>query len=226
MGNLDPAIMETLGLLFGFILTLFVFSYLLGDNPLFRLAVHIFVGVAAGYALAVAWHGVLAPRLFSPIMEALNTGDLSSLSLLIWPLALCLLLAAKLSPRFSGIGSISTAYLVGVGAAVAIGGAVAGTLFPQVNASTEALNDEGLFYGSIILLGTLSTLIYFNFGARAKADGEAQQNIILKVIGIIGQIFIAITFGVMFAGVYAAALTALIDRIQFLWQYLSTLTQG
>jgi hypothetical protein len=34
----------------GFILTLMVFSYLFGDNPLFRLVTYLFVGVSAGFA--------------------------------------------------------------------------------------------------------------------------------------------------------------------------------
>ena len=31
----------------GAVLTLMIFSYLLGDNPVFRLALHIFIGVSA-----------------------------------------------------------------------------------------------------------------------------------------------------------------------------------
>ena len=33
----------------------------------------------------------------------------------------------------------------------------------------------------------------------------------------VGQIFIAITFGSVFAGVYTVALTALIERVNFIW---------
>jgi energy-converting hydrogenase Eha subunit A len=34
------------------------------------------------------------------------------------------------------------------------------------------------------------------------------------VIAVVGQVFIAITLGTLFAGVFSAALTALVDRIQ------------
>jgi len=37
------------------------------------------------------------------------------------------------------------AYLVGVGAAAAIGGSVVGTIFPQVSASMRAFADNDLF---------------------------------------------------------------------------------
>ena len=41
---------EFIGLIVGFILTLLVFSYLLGDNPLYRIAIHLLVGTSAAYA--------------------------------------------------------------------------------------------------------------------------------------------------------------------------------
>ena len=40
-----------------------VFSYLIGDNPLFRIAVYLFIGVSSGYAATVVWHHVLVPKL-------------------------------------------------------------------------------------------------------------------------------------------------------------------
>ena len=51
-----------------FVLTLMAFSYLLGDNPIFRLAEHLFVGTAAGYAVVVAYHNILRPKLFVPLI--------------------------------------------------------------------------------------------------------------------------------------------------------------
>ena len=58
---------EAISALIGLILTLLIFSYLIGDNPLFRLALYLFIGVASGYAAVVVWHSVLLPRLFLPL---------------------------------------------------------------------------------------------------------------------------------------------------------------
>ena len=44
---------EVISAVVGFFLTVMIFSYLIGDNPLFRIAVYLFVGVASGYAAAV-----------------------------------------------------------------------------------------------------------------------------------------------------------------------------
>ena len=114
-------------------------------------------------------------------------------------------------------------FLVGVGAAAAIGGAVIGTVFPQVSASISIFDAENILNGFIILLGTLATLIYFQFGLRRESQRDQRITELLKGIGWIGQSFIAITFGALFAGVYIAALTALIERFSFLWNFLKSL---
>jgi len=70
MPALSPDIISGL---IAFLLTLFVLSYLINDNFLFRAATYIFVGVSAGYVAAVAWHQVLAPQLLQPILS--GSGD-------------------------------------------------------------------------------------------------------------------------------------------------------
>jgi len=68
----------------GFLLTVCVLSYLFGDNPLFRLATSLFVGVAAGYAAVLLIYQVLLPRLVLPLLQ----GSLAERGLLVIPLAL------------------------------------------------------------------------------------------------------------------------------------------
>jgi len=209
-----------------FLLTLMVLSYLIGDNPIFRIAIYIFIGVSAGYVAAIAWHQVLYPRLILPLLSA----SLGERLLLIVPLVLGLLLLLKLSSRTASLGTLPMAFLVGVGAAVAIGGAVLGTLFPQTQASMNVFDlssagqfrFERIFEGTFMLVGTVTALIYFQFGAKATATGP-QRGKLVSLLSWVGQIFIAITFGVLFAGVFMAALTALIERLNFIITFLSSL---
>jgi polyferredoxin len=81
---------------------------------------------------------------------------------------------------------------------------------------------ERLFFGILMLIGTITSLAYFHFGARSTPDGPKRSKLVI-VLGWIGQIFIAITLGVLFAGVFAAAMTALIERLNFLWSFLAKL---
>jgi hypothetical protein len=202
---------EVISAFIGFTLTLMVFSYLIGDNPLFRIAIYLFIGVASGYAAVVVWHFVLVPKLFNQL-----SGGPAQLALTVVPLVLSVSLLAKLSPRISWIGNFAMAVLVGVGAATAVGGALVGTLVPQAEAAMEAFNSRslaGLTEGVVMLSGTVLTLAYFQFGAKRAADGTVKRNAILEALAWLGRIFIAITFGVLFAGVYMAALTAMIERL-------------
>ena len=202
------------------ILTLMIFSYLFGDNILFRIATYIFVGVSAGYVATMLFYQVILPRLVWPAM----TGSI--LQVLV-PMILSILLVAKLFPRFSSLGNIPMGYVVGVAAAVVIGGAVMGTLFGQGHATIDmfslqaaAVSPQGpmvqLGGAAIILIGTLCTLAYFNFGAVARPNQPPHRAPIVELLARIGQVFIAITLGALFAGIFAASITALIERLDFI----------
>ncbi|PZR98080.1 MAG: hypothetical protein DLM69_09120, partial [Candidatus Chloroheliales bacterium] len=53
--------LQLIGTIVAVILTLMVYSYLIGDNPLYRLAQHIFVGVSVGYITLVVIYNVIVP---------------------------------------------------------------------------------------------------------------------------------------------------------------------
>ena len=220
MTNLAP--IDLAGVLLGFFFTLCVFSYIIGDNPLFRIAIHIFIGVSAGYAAVVAWYNVIWPQMILPLL----IGSMAERTLLVVPALLSLLLLFKSSVRFSGFGSLPVAFLVGVGAATAIGGAVLGTLFPQIGASVNLFDRAALPVGlsslqkfaenALILLSTLATFIYFQFSGRSSAGQAPRRAGLVEAIAWSGKIVIAFTFGALFAGVYMASLSAMIERLSSL----------
>lgn len=211
---------ELISAVVGFLLTLMIFSYLIGDNPLFRFAIYLFIGVSSGYAATVIVYYVLLPKLY----------QLPTNVLLFVPLILGVTLLAKLSPRISWIGNFAMAMLVGVGAAAALGGALLGTLIPQAQASVDAFDLQSsaspalkFIEGIVMLGGTVLTLAAFQFGAKRAPDGTPKRNIILEWVAWFGRLFIAITFGVLFAGVYMAALTAMIERLSSLINFIRQL---
>jgi hypothetical protein len=214
-----------------FMLTLMIFSYFFGDNPLFRLATYLFVGVTAGYVTVLIVYQVLLPRLIWPLLH----GSPAERVLVIFPLILSILLLTKLSPKFAQLGSIPMAYLVGSGAAVIISGAATGTIVHQARAAINMFDMQSpaaqtsgpvfhILTASIVLVGTVSSLAYFHFSAKPKANGHAQRSKFMELMAKIGQVFIAITLGALFAGVYATAITALIERLDFIMQFLQSLS--
>ncbi len=206
-----------------FVLTLLVFSYLLGDNPLFRIVSYLFVGVTAGYTAVLLVDQVLIPRVFLPLIFGTTPERL----LLVVPLVLGILLALRSFPRLDKVTTVPLGYLVGAGAAVMVGGAVTGTLFGQINGAANVFDFQvgtvmtrnplvQLVEGIILTLGTITTLTYFQFGARVKTGQPVQRAGLVEALARIGQFFLAVTLGALFAGVFAAALTALIDRLDFI----------
>lgn len=222
----DAITLEFIGTIFAALLTVMILSYLVGDNPLFRVATHLFIGVAAGYAGVVAWDGVIGPSLVRPVLENGLSGLLNYQVLI--PLILVILLLFKLWPVTVKVGSIPMAMLVGVGAAVVLGGAITGTLIPQTRAAMLSLTMsevpadlgaspiEHLVNVLIMLLGTVSTLFYFHFSVPSREDVPQSVSRTISIMKISGRVFIAITFGAMYAGALMAAIIALAERFQFL----------
>jgi len=219
--------MTLLSALVGFLITLIILSYVFfRDWVLFRIVMYVFIGVAAGYAGAVAVRSVLWAMLLKPLMVERS---------LLWlvPLILTVLLLIKVSPGpLSRWGNIAVAYLVGVGAAAAVGGAIQGTLLPQSLAAMDAFNfslmrarniglGEFVTTGALMLLGTISTLAYFHFSARPRQNRPPARQKWIEGLAKIGEVFIAVTFGALFAGVYLAAASALAGSMSALWQFLT-----
>ncbi len=227
---MSEAVVQALGIALGFVLTLMIFSYLLGDNPLFRLAVYVLVGVGAGYAAVVLAYAVIIPQLVAPV-ERLWSGAAAGVEDQIQPLVILLafLLLLKLSPRTAPLGNTAMAFVIGVGAAVAVGGAILGTLLPQISATAlplfpdagaGVLPDSGALANAlaalVVITGTTSTLLYFHFTARPVSEGQTQRPEWLRPIAWIGQVFLTIAFGSLFAGALIASLSVLTERMQFL----------
>ena len=105
---MDTNLVDLAGTIVAVVLTLMVFSYLLGDNLLYRLAEHIFVGVSIGYAVVVAFHAILASKLFLPMVAAIGEGDWQQLVLLVIPLVLGLLLLMKPLRLTRWLGSVKS----------------------------------------------------------------------------------------------------------------------
>ncbi len=218
---------DFLGSIVGFILTLMVFSYVFSSEGLFRVAVNILVGVSAGFVVIIALHNVIWPQLVYPFLGDNFSGEW----LLLVPVILSLLLISKALPKISGLGSPVLAFLVGVGSAAALGGALLGTFVPQVLASINQVDWPSVrpvvgsswmrvTNGFIFLIGTISVLVYFQFSTYSFGKTSNRRLAGIEWLAGIGKFFITIFLGVVFAGVLQATLAALVERWDFLYNFL------
>jgi hypothetical protein len=218
--------LDVLGLIFGAILTIFVLSYLLGDNFLYRLTLHIFLGALVGYIFGVTIQQVWGKLIADPWRE-----DLFGNWTLIVPVGIGFgLFVFKSVPRIAYIGNYFLAPLIGFGIAIALIGALVGTLAPQIEATANVMNTDAplkLLEGIIITVGTICTLLAFDFTFTQKRRGLG--GLLGKAIGWagkVGHVFLTVAFGVAFAGAITAALSMFIGRMQYLIEAATQLLSG
>jgi len=210
--------LEQIGLWAGFILTLMVFSYILGDNVLYRLAVYIFAGLSAGYIAIVTWDSVLRPWIYGTLLApGAGVGGIIFGAI---PLIIGVLLLLKFSPRFGRLGNIALAVIIGVGTAVALVGAITGTLIPLVSSTGSSIAVNRI-NGILLVIGVICTLVYFQYLARRTPGGKIQRGLPVRVMGFVGQGVIVVTLGAVYAAAILTSLTIFSERVSFLLTRIS-----
>lgn len=199
---------DLIGIFIGLVLTLFIYSYAVGDNPLYQLSVHILVGVSAAYAAVVAVQQIIWP-VINQIRQSPTERD--SLLWLI-PLFLVLLLLFKRLPALAWLGNISVGLMVGVGAAVALVGAIMGTVWPQVTA--VAKTSSSTVQAALVAVLTVFTLLTFQFTRWRKPVGEKRPSW-QEFPAQIGRSILMITFGALFAALLSTSLILLSSRVGY-----------
>lgn len=206
-----------IGGLLAVLLTLLVFSRLLGDNPAYRFAQYLFVGVSLGYAFVVVYHQVLRPAALGAVGSA---GDPAGLGMRLIPWLLGLLLLTRVTGRqtISWLANIPLALLFGVGTALAIGGALLGTLWPQLLDTVRPVGGDPLqaVGAALLVLGVVLTLCYFYFTVPRETAGGR----VVAVGARIGRWLLVVAFGFFFAGGLITYLTALNARLEFIVNWL------
>ncbi len=218
-----------IGLIVGAALSLIILSYLIGDNFLYRFVTHVLVGVGAAYIVVTVVADVLVPQMVQPLIQfkqMLEHNQSVPIVIAAFGLVGCILLLFKGFPRLAGGGNIPIGYLVGVGAAVALGGALFGTLSAQIISAAQVpaivAGDKSavvkVLLALLALAGTLTTLVSFGF-YRASRGG------LLSIGNSVGRFFLSAALGATFALVYVASVSLLIDRVQAIADVVNMLSK-
>lgn len=209
---------QLIGMWVAAILTLMVYSFLIADNPLFRLAEHLLVGTAVGYAALVVLDRVLLPSLGRVLVASTGVDPLSRLMTglgLLWGILLLLWLARPVR----WIASWPLAIVFGVGAALALGGALMGTLIPQVGATLLPLSGAKILDNLVIVVVVLAGLTYFFFAIRRSGTlGK-----VVHGVSRFGRWCLMVALGSFLGTRAISLLIAVVERFQFLGQWLRTI---
>lgn len=191
------------------LLSLAVFSFLYKDNPFYRFAEHLFIGVANGYAVTFYWHNILVPTLFDPLFRQ---GKL----LYIIPFIIGILYFTRFIPRISWLVRIPIGITIGYYVGVSIPATtqafiikqIQGTVLTSTNFQAWNAGSWGIVWSVIVFIGVLCSLSYFYFSKEHKG--------VLGVTSRIGIVFVMIGFGAAFGYTVMARISLLIGRLQFL----------
>jgi len=187
-------------------LTLAILSFLYKDNPFYKLAEHLYVGVSAGYWLIYVAFFDVYPMLWQGFQ---NETGLERWILLV-PGALGVIMLSRWFPRIAWLSRWPIAFTVGMGAGLGITANIQGYVVPQIGATLLPVTGWNLvsLNNVILVVGVVTTLLYFYFSKPHKG--------VLGWTAKIGIVFIMISFGASFGYTLMARLSLLIGRLDFL----------
>jgi hypothetical protein len=212
------------GIWCGVALTFCIFSFLYKDNPFYKLAEHLFVGVSAGYYIILNFWTVIWPNLLVPLglafhgrgVDAQHTGLFAAelgdyRGWLLLPLALGVLLFTRLFGRIGWLSRWSLAFIIGVYAGIKTTGFAQGDFVAQVQASLQPLwtGQLGSSVSAIIFtVGLITSLLFFFFSREHKGA--------LGVASRLGMFFLMVGFGAGYGYTVMSRVSLLVGRFQFL----------
>jgi hypothetical protein len=184
--------------------TLVVWGHLAGERRLFAWAQYLLAGLLSGYLVVLAVREVLLPRLVLQLAEA------PAERLELWPVAVLVvvIVLARQLPRTIAIVPISV--VVGGIAAFALGGAVVGTLLPQL-ASGMAIADDGPWSAAGGIAGAAVSALVLTAFVHGMPGRRG-----LGIAAVGGRWLIVAGMGAWLAFLLLTALVLLVDRIAFL----------
>lgn len=202
------------------LLTLCIFSFLYKDNPLYKFAEHLFVGVSAGYYIVLNFWTVIVVNLWDPLVKAfggtLDGGAFAARlgdyrGWLLVPGLLGVLLFTRLFSKIDWMSRWSLAVIIGVYAGLKTTGFAQGDLVAQVQGSLQPLW-TGQFWPSfnaiLFTIGLVTSLLFFFFSREHKGA--------LGAMSRIGIYFLMISFGAGYGYTVMSRISLLIGRFQFL----------
>ena len=197
--------MEMLGIWIAAFLTLAIYSFLYKDNPFYKFAEHLLVGLSVGFLIVIAYMDTVVPKILDPLFVHKRL-------LVIVPVALGLLMFTRFSKKHAWLSRPALALYIGFGAGVSIPANMQSYILAQIKATVSPFTQIASFGDAlnaiIVLIGLIATLMYFYFSKKHEGlfGGTAK----------VGIYFLMIFFGATFGFTVMARVSLLIGRTTFL----------
>jgi hypothetical protein len=190
----------------GAVVTLVVFSFLLKENPAWRLVEHIYIGFAAAHGIAMGYLSI-KNLAWTPITT-------KGQYYLIIPCLLGISLYARFFKSGKWVARYPMAFLVGAGNGMILKGIIQAQFIAQVKATMVPITFAKGFWpflgNLVIVLGTAATLFYFYFSMAEKGRMDRGAR-------TFGRWIMMMAFGATFGNAVMGEMTLFIGRLQFLY---------
>ncbi len=221
---------RTIGIWVAAFFTLFIFSFLYRDNPFYKIAESVVVGVSAAYWMVVGFWTTIVPNLLGKLspewikswaMPGLNT---KAEYIYLVPLIMGIMLIWRLAPKGGWISRWPLAFIIGTTAGIRLIGFIHADFLGQIRNTIMSLavyspetgfNVWDSIKNIIIVIGVLTTIVYFFFSI--EHEGFVGQT------AKVGIWFLMITFGAAFGYTVMGRIALLAIRMEFLmndWLWL------
>ncbi len=204
--------METLGIWLAALLTLAVYSFLYKDNPFYKFAEHLLVGISVGFLIVIAYMDTVVPKVLDPLFVR---GEM----LVIIPVLLGMLMFTRFWKQYAWLSRPALALYLGFGAGASIPAFMQSYIITQMKATISPFAQIDGFWSAvnavIVLIGLCTTLFYFYFSKKHEGG--------FGVLAKTGIYFLMVFFGATFGFTVMARVSLLIGRVTFLlrdWLHL------
>ena len=225
---LTTPLASTIGVWIGAFLTLMIFSFLYKDNPFYKFAEHLFVGISAAYWMTVAFWTTLIPNLFARLWPSHMGGVLPSAVgnerewQYVIPLVLGLILLTRLVSRIAWFSRWAMAFVIGFAAGTNFTRYLQSDFVSQIQSTMVPLYEPGAGVGAaiggifsqlVVVGGVICAIIYFYFSKEHKGGfGKAAR---------VGIWVLMAAFGASFGYTVMARISLLTGRMDYLIQWVS-----
>lgn len=221
------------GTWFAALLTLAVLSFLYADNPIYRFAEHLFIGVSAAYWMVMGAWSTLVPNLFGNLWPSMTArlflpGLAERARGPLWfmyfvPLIFGILLLLRLFPKGGHLSRWALAFIMGTTAGLRLIAFLTADFMGQIQATVISVagytpaavaghsgvfSVEGMFWDCVAVIAILAALSYFYFSKEHKGA--------FGTVSRVGVWVLMVTFGAGFGYTVMGRVALLVGRIEFL----------
>ena len=240
VGEVDNNIVRAFLVTMSAFLTLAIFSFLYKDNPFYKFAEHLFVGVSAAFWMTQAFWSTIVGNLFPRLSEGLSTFFMvpyqsSAWNFTFWiPVIFGVLLLMRLSSKHGWLSRWPLAFIVGTTAGLNFVRylrsdfivQISSTFVPLLGREPHQWQGIGHFFSNfdmsatgqfaamlsswVIFLGVFCGIIYFFFSKEHTG--------LFGRASRVGIWILMITFGASFGYTVMGRISLLVGRITFLFR--------